>query len=421
MHLVATQPIAPGTLIMQEPPLACVVDDDKLNLLCSTCFRENAELRCSSCTVNHYCNVSCQRKDWKIHKLECKGFKKIAPNIPNISTRIISRILYLAYLQPSVLDGVGQAGKRKQEGLGSLLSHKSDIPQDALIAFGNIIYRLKFIMEHEQLRPASTMMELYCIYASNCMAVCNDEYVNTGVALYPLLSSVNHSCKANACVVFDGPQAKLISCQPINAGEQIFISYVESFTGIAPRKSLLKSNYFFDCRCEWCTGNDPFGFIRCKCGEKANNHAECANCGRLNNIPSLEIKDPTISTAMLEELYLNAKRQLWDTNSELFEIRREYFHRVLRDQSYEKCYKLAIELANSFVEVYGEWYPLTSIYNYYVFKTAQHVYNAEAMEAAKLYGTKACSTLKSTHGGLLYERANQELRMFIADMNMYRK
>jgi TPR repeat protein len=45
---------------------------------CCVCGKPSS-LRCSRCLGAQYCDVSCQRKDWKSHKESCKsaeGFKK---------------------------------------------------------------------------------------------------------------------------------------------------------------------------------------------------------------------------------------------------------------------------------------------------------------------------------------------------------
>ncbi|MCO5560088.1 hypothetical protein L7F22_013694 [Adiantum nelumboides] len=57
---------------------------------CTTCFRSAASIipnqnqaspsaptlqRCSACRIVRYCSSSCQAKDWKDHKNECKAFR----------------------------------------------------------------------------------------------------------------------------------------------------------------------------------------------------------------------------------------------------------------------------------------------------------------------------------------------------------
>jgi hypothetical protein len=40
---------------------------------CSFCGREGQDLlRCSKCKKVTYCNIDCQRGDWKVHKKTCK-------------------------------------------------------------------------------------------------------------------------------------------------------------------------------------------------------------------------------------------------------------------------------------------------------------------------------------------------------------
>ncbi len=41
---------------------------------CQECQKDEGELfHCSSCKKVYYCNVKCQRKHWKIHKLSCSS------------------------------------------------------------------------------------------------------------------------------------------------------------------------------------------------------------------------------------------------------------------------------------------------------------------------------------------------------------
>ncbi|KAJ3321318.1 hypothetical protein HDV06_004422 [Boothiomyces sp. JEL0866] len=333
---------------------------------------------------------------------------------------MLCRLLYQVYLQPELLEGMGSTTDRmKLKGIASLISHKSDFPEEKLYQIGMMIPGLPCIIEKEHMLPPSTIIELFCAYSSNCMALCDDEWANIGVGLHPMVSLANHSCDANAFVVFNGPTAKLISSREIKEGEQIFISYISSFTHKAERQKLLKKNYLFECKCRWCTGADPFEYVVCKCGGKALNNSQCTKCQHLNNLDTIA-HEPFCGLKSDEPTYLKAKKQLWITHYELYEIRKLYFEMLLKRQHYDECYKVAMEISDALVEVYGECYPLVSIYYYYVFKTAQHVPTAEAMEIANRYGHKTCVNLKMTHNGPIYQRASNEYRMFVADLNILR-
>lgn len=43
--------------------------------VCDVCNAENATKLCSICRQARYCNVKCQRRDWKSHKFVCKSLK----------------------------------------------------------------------------------------------------------------------------------------------------------------------------------------------------------------------------------------------------------------------------------------------------------------------------------------------------------
>ena len=42
---------------------------------CGTCSKENVTFFCSRCRDTYYCNVRCQRKNWKQHKTQCYRYK----------------------------------------------------------------------------------------------------------------------------------------------------------------------------------------------------------------------------------------------------------------------------------------------------------------------------------------------------------
>jgi len=55
-------------------------------------------LKCSSCQYVYYCNRSCQKESWPIHKIECPHLKKvlkewkIVPDAARLMARIILKL-----------------------------------------------------------------------------------------------------------------------------------------------------------------------------------------------------------------------------------------------------------------------------------------------------------------------------------------
>lgn len=68
-----------------------------------------------------------------------------------------------------------------------------------------------------------------------------------GTTLDLVGSLVNHSCDPNTFVFFEQSQLRVRSLRPINAGEEITQTYVDSKPGVMMRQKILKSDYFFTC------------------------------------------------------------------------------------------------------------------------------------------------------------------------------
>jgi len=60
---------------MYEKIPEAVKHDENLEKKCTTCgnIRDHI-LTCGSCMNAKYCNVTCQKRDWKVHKLECNKY-----------------------------------------------------------------------------------------------------------------------------------------------------------------------------------------------------------------------------------------------------------------------------------------------------------------------------------------------------------
>lgn len=52
--------------------VSSVADSKNNSKKCATCNKENAAQRCARCQTTYYCSKSCQKSDWKLHKLVCK-------------------------------------------------------------------------------------------------------------------------------------------------------------------------------------------------------------------------------------------------------------------------------------------------------------------------------------------------------------
>ncbi len=79
---------------------------------------------------------------------------------------------------------------------------------------------------------------------------------NVALCFEPTLAIANHSCSPNAVVEFDRRTVVLRALNPIKAGKQIFISYIDITQSKKTRQEALRSRYFFTCKCPACTENE---------------------------------------------------------------------------------------------------------------------------------------------------------------------
>lgn len=76
-----------------------------------------------------------------------------------------------------------------------------------------------------------------------------------GVALYPHVALLNHSCAPNCEVVWAHPSsalASVVTTRGIEAGEELSISYVDVRLGTRERRGALERRYGFRCDCGRC-------------------------------------------------------------------------------------------------------------------------------------------------------------------------
>merc|ERR1712242_138032 len=97
-------------------------------------------------------------------------------------------------------------------------------------------------------KKVGKMMKIVCIYDTN-------SFNRYGLRIKT--SRINHSCKPNAVRL--GNEIRAIS--NIKIGEEITISYAEESFGLGmqskeKRQDILKSDFCFICRCEFCQENN---------------------------------------------------------------------------------------------------------------------------------------------------------------------
>ncbi|XP_039985904.1 histone-lysine N-methyltransferase SMYD3 [Xiphias gladius] len=270
--LRATARIGRGELVYSAEPLACCVSNRHAREVCHGCFtRCETLLRCSQCKTAHYCNITCQKQAWPGHKRECKCLRSLLPRIPTDSVRLSARLIFALLSPPkgsseelytfenheSHLSSMSEQKKQGLYQLASMLElylqqEAPDLAQEMISA-----------MPPSCREPLSLIAKVTC----NCFTISDGELQEIGVGLYPSLSLLNHDCRPNCVMVFEGTKLQLRAVRVINPEEELTISYIETLSLTEDRQRQLEDQYHFTCHCQRCDSQDKDGLMLC--GEEA--------------------------------------------------------------------------------------------------------------------------------------------------------
>ncbi|XP_068595721.1 histone-lysine N-methyltransferase SMYD3 [Brachionichthys hirsutus] len=257
--LRATAGIEKGQLAYVAEPLACCVSGKLVRRVCHRCFTRNKNLlRCSQCKMAYYCNTTCQRGAWPVHKRECKCLQSLLPRVPTDSVRLAARLIF-ALLYPS------KSNSEELYTLDEHESHLSSMSEQKKEGLCQLASMLKLYLRPEipdlsqalalppSCRdPLSLMAKVTC----NCFTVSDAELQETGFGLYPSLSLLNHDCRPNCVRVFEGTKLLLRAVRDIGPAEELTIGYIGTLLLTEKRQEELKDRYYFTCRCQRCESKD---------------------------------------------------------------------------------------------------------------------------------------------------------------------
>ncbi|XP_073320601.1 histone-lysine N-methyltransferase SMYD3 isoform X1 [Pagrus major] len=263
--LRATARIKRGELVYSCEPLACCVSNKLSRDVCHHCFkRRETLLRCSQCKTARYCNITCQRQAWSGHKRECKCLRSLLPRIPTDSVRLAARLIF-AVLSPS------QNSSEELYTLEEHESHLSSVSEQKKLGLSQLASMLELYLQQEApdlVREMTSLppscrdpLNLIAKVTCNCFTISDGELQEIGVGLYPSLSLLNHDCRPNCVMVFEGTKLQLRAVRDINPEEELTISYIETLSLTEDGQKQLEDQYHFTCRCQRCDSQDKDGLM----------------------------------------------------------------------------------------------------------------------------------------------------------------
>ncbi|CAH9078959.1 unnamed protein product [Cuscuta epithymum] len=252
--IFTTRDFSPGEVIISQEPYVSVPTKTKTEPLpkCEWCFASANVKKCSSCQIVYYCGATCQKSDWKLHRLECQALLKVERDkIKSLAPTL--RLMVKLYLKRKLQSGnnVPSTAMDNYTLMEALVSHMPDIDEKQLVLYAQMANLVSLILQWTDIN-IKEIAENFCKFACNAHTICDSELKPLGTGLYPVISIINHSCLPNSCLVFEGRCAVVRAVQHIKKGTEVCISYIETAGSTTTRQKVLKEQYFFSCTCSRC-------------------------------------------------------------------------------------------------------------------------------------------------------------------------
>ncbi|OAD56993.1 SET and MYND domain-containing protein 3, partial [Eufriesea mexicana] len=411
--------IKKGTTVFATKPFAYCLSSKYRTSVCDYCFKSGKLLRCCGCQYVYYCNQTCQKRSWRIHGKECANLKRISPKIVPDFVRLMARIIIK--LNQGGSEEIEYYDKTNFRRFKDLMSHYSDIKNDMKRA-EHFLWVCHVLYEFLEDIPMPNCVELMGIYGRICINsfnIYNYEFTSIGVGIYLGASILDHSCKPNTVVVFEGTTIIVktiedLPCLDWSQASVIRISYIDVLQTTRDRRSELQSRYYFWCRCKKCEEAEPMAeaaacpnkFCTYPCSPDA---VVCESCNTKfpEDFKKIfdEISDFTADNldSMVDVAYLDvskvclAKQEgvLHSLNIQHLLTLRCAFESSISLKHWEEADIYSKELLNGYLTYYGKIHPVTGLL---ILTTADIKLNMnESKEAIELI-KKASVILKITHG-----------------------
>lgn len=245
----------PGDLIVSSMPFAYVVDPlSGAGRVCDFCFKRSDNLKpCPRCRVAHYCNKLCEASDLSDHLPECCYFEDVFPYIPNITVRLMTRIMAkLKKQRPKDCKELVQGHWRTLE---DLESHANDIANDPVMLpkFHATWATVKHILGEEE-NPPLQALEIFGKMMINRFCITDNDLKPVGQGLYIGASIFDHSCDPDAAYVFEGTRLTVRATRSLSVDSvrEVYICYVDKLLMTEDRVAALQRQYYFTCNCVLC-------------------------------------------------------------------------------------------------------------------------------------------------------------------------
>ncbi|KAE9609001.1 hypothetical protein Lal_00020505 [Lupinus albus] len=430
--LFVTRDFYPGEVIICQEPYVCVPNNSSSSQVrCDGCFTATNLRKCSRCRVVWYCGSTCQKSEWKLHRLECEAFSRLDMDKRQFVTPSI-RLMLKLYIRRKLQSEkiILSTAMDNYDLVQALVAHMSEITEEQLVLYAQMANLVHLILQWPEIN-IKEIAEIFSKFACNAHTISDSELRPLGTGLYPVISIINHSCLPNSVLVFEGRSASVRAVQHVPKGTEVFISYIETAGSTMTRQKALNEQYLFTCTCPRCSKVGQYDDIqesailegyRCK-NEKCDGFLlrttdgkgfQCQQCGVARDTE--EIKKIANELRSLSEEEASKLSSTGNYQEAIFiyevieKLQTKLYHpfSIWLMQTRDKILKSLMELERwsealayckltipVYQRVYPAVHPLLGLQYYTCGKLEWYL--GETEEAVKSL-TKAVDTLRITHG-----------------------
>ncbi|VDM58269.1 unnamed protein product [Angiostrongylus costaricensis] len=266
---------------------------------CHGCLKDGSELKkCTGCRMFVYCSTDCQKKDWRMHKVECASCKAC------------------------------------------------QFLEDFKVFFDKQVVK-DYVIKR--------LCKVVCV---NSFSLTNQYSVSIGISLCIRLSAIDHSCRPNVRYAYRMTTAVMVptlcSRAPISLNDARH-SYINELLPKSLRQEILKRDYNFDCECEGCLDDErndrmeAWYCINCQDGWLApREDAKCTSCNWTIDVDHFELCRVAVESALAGNKVLESGSYKLESKvllaNKLVSVFKETLHEfnVLRIPSLRILYENAI-------------------------------------------------------------------------------
>ncbi|XP_047481378.1 histone-lysine N-methyltransferase SMYD3-like isoform X1 [Penaeus chinensis] len=246
-----------GEVVLTSEPFVYAVAGAHRLIYCDQCLassQKKALYTCPNCQFLRYCSKDCERKASDIHRFECPALKRMAPDYPTESVRLLARLIFI--LRNGGEKKVEKFSEKEGRKFRDLMNHYSDIKvrKDYMNDVEKMIKDLKAYIGESFLPNESDFLGIYGRVMVNRFCLHDEELGMVGSGLYLAASIFDHACIPNCSFSFDGTKVVIRALTDIDdfSFNKCRISYIDPLQGTKERRDELYKFWFFWCDCKPC-------------------------------------------------------------------------------------------------------------------------------------------------------------------------